>query len=172
MASARGWTWPRRKDAYAVHFFAGSMERKRMVTSALMLAVATFILWGTNNFLMGYAEKTYDMDPRFFTAIMRMAMGILGVVLFAYMRATGHTIVFDAKLAYPVVCGVLLGVGTLTFNYAMSHNDMATGTTAAVATSNAVFTAVLAFVFLKENLAPRQWVGIGAVVLGIVLLRG
>jgi drug/metabolite transporter (DMT)-like permease len=147
------------------------MERKIMITSALMFAVATFLLWGTNNFVMGYAEKTYDMDPKFFTAIMWMTMGVLGVVLFAYLRLTGHTIAFDGKLAFPIVCGVLLGIGILTFSYAMSNNDMATGATAAVATSNAVFTAVLAMAFLKENLSFQQWAGIGAVMLGIVLLR-
>jgi uncharacterized membrane protein len=53
----------------------------------------------------------------------------------------------------------------------MSQNDMATGATATVATSNAVFTAVLALFFLKEDLSLQQWAGIGAVMLGRVLLR-
>lgn len=144
-----------------------------MMTSALMFAVATFFLWGTNNFLMGYAEKKYDMDPRFFTAIMWMTMGVLGIVLFAYMSATGQmkTIHFDKNLVYPIACGALLGIGILAFSYAMGSNDMGTGPTAAIATSNAVFTALLAFVFIKENLSLQQWAGIGAVILGIVLLR-
>jgi len=46
-----------------------------------------------------------------------------------------------------------------------------TGTAAPVATSNAVFTAILAVAFLRENLSIQQWVGIGAVALGIVLLK-
>jgi drug/metabolite transporter (DMT)-like permease len=142
-----------------------------MMTSALMFAVATFILWGTNNLLMGYAEKKYDMDPKLFTAIMWMAMGVMGVALFTYLKATGQSIHFDAKLGFPMICGVLLGIGILTFSYAMSHNDMQTGATAAVATSNAVFTAILAFAILKENLSLQQWTGIGAVILGIILLR-
>lgn len=142
-----------------------------MMTSALMFAVATFLLWGTNNFLMGYAEKTYNMDPKVFTAIMWMTIGLLGVVLFAYLRLSGQPFAFDNKLTFPVVCGVMLGVGILTFSYAMSHTDMATGATAAVATSNAVFTVLLAMVFLKEDMTLQQWGGIGAVVLGIVLLR-
>jgi len=136
-----------------------------------MFAVATFFLWGTNNFVMGYAEKHYDMDPRFFTAIMWMTMGALGVVLFVFMRATGQTMRFDSKLVFPIICGVLLGIGILTFSYAMGRDELATGATAAVATSNAVFTAILAFALLKENMSLQQWAGIGAVVLGIVLLR-
>jgi drug/metabolite transporter (DMT)-like permease len=136
-----------------------------------MFAVATFILWGANNFLMGYAEKKYDMDPKLFTAIMWMAMGVMGVALFAYLKATGQSIHFDAKLGFPMLCGVLLGIGILTFSYAMSHSDMQTGATAAVATSNAVFTAILAFAILKENLSVQQWAGIGTVILGIILLR-
>lgn len=142
-----------------------------MITSALMFAVATFILWGTNNFLMGYAEKKYDMDPKLFTAIMWMTIGALGVILFVYMRATGQNIHIDSKISFPMICGVLLGIGILTFSYAMSHTTMQTGATAAVATSNAVFTAVLAFAILKENLSLQQWAGIGTVILGIILLR-
>ncbi len=147
------------------------MERKLMMTSALMFAVATFFLWGTNNFLMGYAEEKYDLDPRVFTAIMWMTMGVLGVVLFVYLRATGQSIHFDSKLIFPIVCGVLLGVGVLTFSFAMGDANELKGPVAAVATSNAVFTAILAFVFIKENLSLQQWAGIGAVVLGMVLLR-
>jgi len=137
----------------------------------LMFAVATFLLWGTNNFIMGYAEKTYDMDPKLFTAIMWMTMGLLGVILFVYLRLSGETMVFDSKLVFPVVCGAMLGIGILAFSYAMSHDDMGTGATAAVATSNAVFTAVLAMMFLKEGLSLQQWGGIGAVIFGIILLR-
>jgi len=136
-----------------------------------MFAVATFILWGTNNFLMSYAENKYGMDPKLFTAIMWITMGIMGAVLFAYLKATGHSIQFDMKLGFPLICGVLLGVGILTFSYAMSYKDMETGATAAVATSNAVLTAILAFAILKENLSVQQWAGIGTVVLGIILLR-
>ena len=137
----------------------------------MMFAVATFLLWGTNNFIMGYAEKTYDMDPKLFTAIMWMTMGLLGVILFVYLRLSGETMVFDSKLVFPVVCGAMLGIGILAFSYAMSHDDMGTGATAAVATSNAVFTAVLAMMFLKEGLSLQQWGGIGAVIFGIILLR-
>jgi len=147
------------------------MGRATMVSSALMFAVATFLLWGTNNFVMGYAEKTYNMDPRIFTAIMWMTMGLLGVVLLAYLKVSGVAIHFDPKLAFPVMCGAMLGIGILTFSYAMSHTELATGATAAVATSNAVFTVMLAFLFLKEDLTLQQWGGIGAVVLGIILLR-
>jgi len=150
--------------------FAHRMERKIM-SSALLFALATFLLWGTNNFIMGYAEKTYDLDPKYFTAIMWMTMGALGAALFAYLHFSGLTYSLDKNLIYPIVCGVLLGVGVLTFSFAMSSHDMATGATAAFATSNAVFTAALAFVILRENLTLQQWAGIGAVIIGIVLLR-
>lgn len=137
----------------------------------MMFAVATFMLWGGNNFVMGYAEKQFSMDPRVFTAIMWMTMGAMGVVLFLYLRGTGQAIQFDSKLFFPLMCGILLGIGILTFSYAMGQTDMKTGATAAVATSNAVFTAVLAFAFLRENPSLQQWAGIAAVVFGIVLLR-
>ncbi len=38
-------------------------------------------------------------------------------------------------------------------------------------TSNAVFTTLLALVFLRENMTFQEWVGIGTVVLGIIILR-
>jgi drug/metabolite transporter (DMT)-like permease len=162
-----------RKGTYTVGLFADPMERKRMITSALMFAVATFFLWGTNNFLMGYAETNYHMDPKHFTAIMWITMGALGIVLYAYLSITGQTktIHLDKNLAFPIVCGVLLGIGILTFSYAMGVATEMKGPMAAVATSNAVFTAILAFVFIKENLSIQQWAGIGAVILGMVLLR-
>ena len=79
-----------------------------MVSAALLFAVITFTLWGRSNFLMGYAEENYDMDPRFFAAIMRMTMGLLGILLFAYLRLTGQGLEFDGKLVLPLVCGALL----------------------------------------------------------------
>jgi uncharacterized membrane protein len=70
-----------------------------------------------------------------------------------------------------VAAGLFLGVGILTFAFALSHNEMSTGATAAIATSNAVFTTLLAIMFLRENLTMQEWVGIGTVVAGIVILR-
>lgn len=93
--------------------------------------------------------------------------------LLIYLYLSGTKITIESGLAFPIIAGVALGVGILTFAYAMSHADMETGPTAAIATSNAVFTAMLAlaFVFLKEDLDIKQWVGIGTVILGIVLIR-
>ena len=121
--------------------------------------------------MIGYGEKNLGMDVQVFTAIMWVSMGALGIGLLAYLLVTGKEIQWEMKLIYPVAAGLFLGVGILSFVYAMSHNDMGTGATAAIATCNAVFTATLAFILLKEDLSFKQWAGIGTVILGIILLR-
>lgn len=136
-----------------------------------MFALGTFFLWGTTNILIGYGEKNLGMDAQVFTAIMWISMGALGVGLLAYLLLTGKEIQWETKLLYPIAAGLFLGVGILSFVFAMSQKDMSTGATAAIATSNAVFTATLAFFLLKEDLSIRQWTGIGTVILGIILLR-
>jgi len=142
-----------------------------MMTSALLFAVCTFLLWGTTNFLISYGEKNKGIDPTLFTAVMWVTMGALGVALFAYLLTKGETITVEWKMVFPIAAGLFLGVGVLTFAFAMSHNEMSTGATAAIATSNAVFTTLLAFMFLRESLTMQEWVGIGTVVLGIIILR-
>ncbi len=141
------------------------------MTSALLFAVCTFLLWGTTNFLISYGEKNKGIDPTLFTAVMWVTMGALGVALFAYLLTKGETITVEWKMVFPIAAGLFLGVGVLTFAFAMSHNEMSTGATAAIATSNAVFTTLLAFMFLRESLTMQEWVGIGTVVLGIIILR-
>jgi drug/metabolite transporter (DMT)-like permease len=136
----------------------------------MLFALGTFFLWGTTNFLIGYGEKKLGMDAQVFTAIMWVSMGALGVAMLAYLWLTGSKIELEMKLLLPVAAGLFLGVGILSFVYAMSHEG-GTGATAAIATCNAVFTVSLAFIFLKEPLEPRQLAGIAAVIVGIVLLR-
>jgi drug/metabolite transporter (DMT)-like permease len=142
-----------------------------MLTTALLLAVCTFLLWGTTNFLISYGEKTKGIDPMIFTAVMWVTMGALGVALFAFLLIRGETIALDWRMVFPVAAGLCLGIGVLAFTFAMSHNEMSTGATAAIATSNAVFTVLLALMFLRENPSLQEWAGIGTVVLGIIILR-
>ena len=142
-----------------------------MLSAAMLFAVCTFLLWGTTNFFIGYGEKNRDIDPVHFAAIMWVTMGAMGVILIAYLMFTENPVSIDWRLAFPVAAGLFLGVGILTFAFAMSGDEMSTGATAAIATSNAVFTTMLAFVILRENLSLQEWVGIGTVVLGIIILR-
>lgn len=142
-----------------------------MLSAALLFAVCTFLLWGTTNFFIGYGEKNRDIDPVHFAAVMWITMGVMGVLLIVYLLLTDNPISVDWRLAFPIAAGIFLGVGILTFAFAMSDGDMSTGATAAIATSNAVFTTMLAFVILRENLSLQEWIGIGTVVLGIVILR-
>jgi drug/metabolite transporter (DMT)-like permease len=142
-----------------------------MLSSALLFAVITFILWGTTNFLISYGEKTFGIKPELFSAIMWMSIGALGAVLFAYLYLTDQVQSIGVNAIYPVAAGLLLGIGILSFAFALSHTELSTGATAAVATSNAVFTTLLAFMFLKEGLDLKQWVGILTVVTGIIILR-
>lgn len=147
------------------------MERKTLASMALMFALGTFILWGTTNFLIAYGEKNLEIDPKMFTAIMWVTMGSLGVCLLAYLWLTDGLVPLGTKMVYPIAAGACLGIGILSFVYAMSHSDMSTGATAAVATSNAVFTTMLAFLLLREQMSLKEWAGIATVIVGIIILR-
>ncbi len=147
------------------------MERKTLASMALMFALATFVLWGTTNFLIGYGEKTMKIDPNLFTALMWVTMGGLGAAFLAYLWATNSIEPLGTSAVYPIAAGACLGIGILAFVYAMSHSDMSTGATAAVATSNAVFTTMLAFLLLREQMSVKEWIGIATVVAGIIILR-
>jgi drug/metabolite transporter (DMT)-like permease len=136
-----------------------------------MFAVTTFLLWGTTNFLIAYGEKNMKIDPNIFTAIMWVTMGGLGAALLAYLWLTNSIEPLGPKIVYPVAAGACLGIGILSFVYAMSHSDMSTGATAAVATSNAVFTTMLAVLVLREQMTLKEWAGIATVVVGIIILR-
>jgi drug/metabolite transporter (DMT)-like permease len=84
---------------------------------------------------------------------------------------TGREIPMNINISVPAAAGLLLGVGILAFTFAMSHTDMSTGATAAVATSNAALTVMLAFFLLREPLLLKEWIGIATVILGIIILR-
>jgi drug/metabolite transporter (DMT)-like permease len=142
-----------------------------MASSALLFALGTFILWGTTNFLIRYGEEKTGIKPTEFTAVMWISMGALGVILMAYLFLSGNGFKLSKDLVFPISAGLLLGIGILSFSYALSYADTEAGVTAAVATSNAVFTVVLAFVFLEEKLDPKQWIGIATVILGMIILR-
>ncbi len=159
------------KCFYTVRFLAGSVERKAMASSALIFALATFTLWGTTNFLIAYGQKNTTIDPNVFTALMWVTIGVIGAGLVVYLHATGKSIPMNSALIYPIAAGLFLGIGILTLAYALSRNDAATGATAAIATSNAVLTSILALAFMEERMQLKEWIGVFTVVLGIVILR-
>jgi drug/metabolite transporter (DMT)-like permease len=136
-----------------------------------MFALFTFFSWGTTNFLIGYGEKNQHMDATLFTAVMWITIGAFGTSLLAYLYFTNNMPAMDSKLLHPIAAIALLGIGILSFTFALSHSGASTGATAAVATSNAVFTTILALFFLKENLDLKEWIGVATIVVGIIILR-
>jgi drug/metabolite transporter (DMT)-like permease len=170
----RGWTIANRrasKRIYTVPFFARIVERKAMASPALLFALTTFILWGTTNFLIAYGQRNTAIDPGMFTALMWVTIGVIGIVLIVYLHSTGKTIPMNSALVYPIAAGLFLGIGILTLSYALSKGGATAGSTAAIATSNAVLTSILALAFMQEKMQLKEWVGVFTVVLGIVILR-
>ena len=159
------------KRIYTVPFLAGFVERKAMASPALLFALTTFILWGTTNFLIAYGERNTEIDPKMFTALMWVTIGVIGAVLLVYLHFTGKSIPMNSALVYPIAAGLFLGVGILTLSYALSKGGSAAGATSAIATSNAVLTSILALAFMQEKMQLKEWAGVFTVVLGIVILR-
>ena len=100
---------------------------------------------------------------------MWIAVGVVGVIFLSYL-VLAHQFAFqlDKWILIPIIAGTFLALGLLSFTYGMSMGH--TGSIAVSRQPTQLFTAILAFVFLNEELNIMQISGIGAILFGIFLL--
>ena len=130
-----------------------------MTTRDRLLAVLVALLWGTN-FLAIHVGLQY-FPPL-----------LLAALRFAVIAVPTMVLVPRPQVPLRWLLGYGLGTGTLQFVFLFVAMDagMPTGLASLVLQSSAPFTVLLGAALLGERLSPRQWMGIGLAVAGMVAI--
>ncbi len=137
-----------------------------------MYAIGTMILFALTNFLVKMAGEG-GMDSVFAANLIWLSAGTVGVAFLIYGLHTGG---FqegmqnnDMKmLMLPILAGVFLALGMYTIKRAVTLGDA--GPSVAIANSNAIIVALLAWVFLNEKLSTTKIGGMAMVIGGIIVM--
>lgn len=128
------------------------------------------------NFILGYvAEKSAGDAAASVKAamVLWLGTGLLGVAGAFVFKVSGRGfsgLSGRAPLLLPLVAGVTLALGMLLLKAGLAANPLAKGPIVAVASSNSLVVALLAWAFFREKLSPGQWAGFLVIVAGIVLV--
>ncbi|WP_020669629.1 EamA family transporter [Amycolatopsis nigrescens] len=124
-----------------------------------LLAVFVAVLWGANFLAI---HVTLDHFPPLFVAAIRFALVAVPTVLFVPWP----------KVKARWLIGYGLGYGTLQFAFLFVAMDigMPTGLASLVLQASAPFTVLLGAGLLRERVSPRQWLGIGIAVAGMLVI--
>lgn len=130
-----------------------------MTTRDRVLGLTVVVLWGLNFLAI---RAGLDHYPPFFFAALRFAVIAVPVVLFVRRP--------DVPLKWLLLYGIGFGMLQFAFLFAAMNAGMPTGLASLVLQSSAPFTVILGALLLSEKVAPRQWIGIGIAVAGMVLI--
>ncbi|MGN7133853.1 EamA family transporter [Rhodococcoides corynebacterioides] len=130
-----------------------------MTTRDRLLGLTVVILWGLNFLAI---RAGLDQYPPFFFAALRFAVIAVPVVLFVRPPRV--------PLRWLLLYGTGFGLLQFAFLFAAMNAGMPTGLASLVLQSSAPFTVVLGALLLREHVGPRQWLGIGVAVGGMVLI--
>ena len=142
----------------------------------LGFALAALFFFGLTNFILGFiAEKNAGAPAASITAamILWLGTGLLGAGALAYFRAAGKdfaSLSGRRTWVLPVAAGVMLAFGMLLLKTGLASNPLAKGPIVAVSSSNSLIVALLAWLVLRETLAPGQWAGFLVIIAGIVMV--
>ena len=137
-----------------------------------MYAIGTMILFAMTNFLVKLAGEG-GMDSIFAANLIWLSAGAVGVVFLTYGLYTGS---FQdgirnnsvKMLALPILAGVFLALGMYTIKRAVTLGDA--GPSVAIANSNAIIVAALAWLVLGEELSATEIGGMVMVIGGIIIM--
>ncbi|MGB7363419.1 MAG: EamA family transporter [Rhodococcus sp. (in: high G+C Gram-positive bacteria)] len=130
-----------------------------MTTRDRILGLSIVVVWGLNFLAI---RAGLDHFPPFFFAALRFAVIAVPVVLFVRRPAV--------PMKWLLLYGVGFGLGQFALLFAAMNAGMPTSLASLVLQSSAPFTVVLGALLLRENVSPRQWIGIGIAVGGMVLI--
>lgn len=139
----------------------------------LAWALAAMAFFGLTNFALGHVAERGGGDAE---ASVKAAMvlwlgcGVLGLAGAAFFKAAGRG--FSGmpgrrSLWLPVMAGAALALGMLMLKGSLAADPLAKGPLVAVASSNSLVVALLAWVFIRERLSGGQWGGFVVIVAGI-----
>jgi drug/metabolite transporter (DMT)-like permease len=142
----------------------------------LAWALASMLLLAATNFILGYvAEKSAGDAAASVKAaiILWLGTGLLGVVGTLVFKASGRvffSLPGKAPLLLPLAAGVTLALGMFLLKTSLAANPLAKGPIVAIASSNSLVVALLAWALIRERLSPGQWAGFLVIVAGIMLI--
>jgi transporter family protein len=136
-------------------------------TSWIVWGLACSVLMGTGDFMAKFSiDRIGSYSHIFFLALISNPMGAVNYLIDKKARRLPA---LSGKKALPTLLGItIVSVGTLLFLIAMGR-----GKASLIAPVSSIYPAiitVLAVRFLGERITPRQGAGIGAIVLGLVLV--
>ena len=136
-------------------------------------AILTMIAFGVTNFLLKYVGDK-GMNSIFAAGLLWMAVGLAGLIYFLYSYFTGdfQKNLSDIKqrwlVALPMVAGFSLAFGMYTIKKAVTLGPA--GPAVAIAASNAIIVAVLAWAVLGESLTFTKILGMSLIIAGIFVV--
>ena len=140
-----------------------ALSRPHDARAGLLMSLAAALTYGT--FLTLFAAAAEDGPA---TAVLTSRASLLAATAAVLVLLRLPVTVPMRSLPLVALPGLLLFVGTASYGIATSAGLVSVVTV--LATLNPVITVGLAVVLLGERLAPRQQVGVGAALLGVVLL--
>ncbi len=135
-------------------------------------AIITMVMFALTNFFVKMAGAQ-GMDSIFASTLLWLATGAVGVIFIIYGIYTGDfqknlEKIGKLSILLPVFAGVFLAIGMYTIKKAMSSGPA--GPSVAIANSNAVLVAILAYIVLNEKLTLPKIGGMALIIAGIVML--
>ena len=133
-------------------------------------ALITMLMFGTTNFLVKYAGYS-NMDSLFTSIVLWLATGVTGLVfLLVYHDNFSENLKNTSPwlLLLPIFAGIALAIGMYAIKIALSNGPA--GPTVAITAANAFLVALLAYIFIGEELSPLKIVGMLVIFAGIILM--
>ncbi len=135
-------------------------------------AIGTMVLFALTNFLVKVAGEG-GMDSVFAANLIWLSAGAVGVVFMIYGLYTGSfqrglSETNSKMLLLPIIAGVSLAFGMYLIKKAVTAGDA--GPSVAIANSNAIIVALLAWIFLNEELSMSEIGGMAMIIGGIVVM--
>lgn len=142
----------------------------------LPFALGALFFFGVTNFFLGFISEKSAKAPGVSlraAMILWLGTGLLGIGGSAYFLLSGRG--FSGlprrnSALLPLAAGITLALGMLLLKTSLAANPLAKGPIVAVASSNSLVVALLAWVLLREKLSPGQLASFLFIIAGIVLL--
>jgi len=151
--------------------FESDGEQKR---NNWILPIGVFLLAGLIEILLTVAQRLFQADGDVtFTVTLFCWAGILGLAYALIKPPSDGSARFTGK---DVIGGIALGIPNF-FSIHLILVALGQGLDAATVfpvlnVSTIVLSAVAALIFFREQLSPKQWLGVGVATLAILLITG
>ncbi len=133
-------------------------------------ALITMLMFGTTNFLVKYAGHS-NMDSIFTSIVLWLATGATGLIFLLIYRDNFFSNLKNTSpwlLLLPIFAGVALAIGMYAIKIALTNGPA--GPTVAITAANAFLVALLAYIFIGEEISPIKMVGMVVIFAGIILM--